>query len=103
MPTAAENAHQSKEESEVVKRAAVVDFAEFARADKQRDDEHEGRDESLPEAEPESGNGVLFAGRAFHGVGAGGAGGGNQKEKEREDECREFHGGGLLNGVRATG
>jgi hypothetical protein len=72
---AAEDAHEAEEVSEVVPGAVVVDLVDVEATLKERDDEDEGGDEALPEAEPESGDGVAGAGSALQVIGAGGAGG----------------------------
>src|SRR5271165_3179521 len=98
---AAEEAGQPEQVSEVVPGAVVVDLVDVQAVDEQRDDKYEGGNETLPQSEPESGDGVLLARCALHGVGAGGTGGEDEEKEESEDECREFHGGGLLSSVRA--
>ena len=47
-----------------------------------------GRDEALPDAQPESGDGVAWAGGALQVVGAGSAGGEHDEEERDEDEWR---------------
>jgi hypothetical protein len=100
MTTAAEEAHQAEEVSEVVPGSVVVDLVDVEAGYEERNDEHERGNKALPESEPESGYGVLVAGRAFQIVRAGSAGGEDEKEYEGEEEGCEFHGGDLLFVVR---
>ena len=61
MPSAAEEAHEAEEVSEVVPGAIVVDVIDVQVFHEQREQEDEWGDEALPEAEPESGDGIAWA------------------------------------------
>src|SRR5215469_14091688 len=94
--TAAEEARQAEEISKVVPGAVVVDLVDIEVGYEERDDQDERSDKTLPESEPEAGDGVLVAGGAFLIVRAGSAGGEYEEQGESEKEGCEFHGGNLL-------
>src|SRR5262249_18457027 len=65
MAATAEEAHQAEEVSKVVPSAVIVNLIDVEIVHEEGDHKDEWSDEALPEAEPESGNGMLVAGSAF--------------------------------------